>query len=349
MDINEFDFHLPEDLIAHTPTVERDKCRLLVVDRKSQTITERTFFREIVDYLAPGDVIVLNNSKVIKSRVFAKCIRTGKLHEILVTNFLGEKEFLGLVRNLKRLKQGDVLTAGNFEFTFRGNIEGLGKFESNKRFSLEDLEKIGEIPLPPYIEKRREKLALPRVTELDEVHYQTVYASVRGSIASPTAGLHFTEELLKELENRGVIIRYITLHVGLGTFEPIRAKKVEEFKLKGEDMEVTKEVINDILEAKNRKSKIVAVGTTVTRALETVFLDIERNKNGFRGTTDLFIYPGFKFNAIDALITNFHLPKSSLILLVAAFAGKDLIMRAYNYAVEKKFRFYSYGDAMLII
>ncbi|MEN2997601.1 MAG: tRNA preQ1(34) S-adenosylmethionine ribosyltransferase-isomerase QueA [Brevinematia bacterium] len=347
-DINYYDFDLPEELIAHTPLPERDRCRLLVVDRLSHSFYEKTF-RDIVDYLERGDVLVLNNSKVVKSRIYAKCERTQKEHEMLITNFLKTKEFLALVRKIKRLRVGDILTIRNFKFTFKGVENGLGLFESDKPFSVNDLEEIGEIPLPPYIEKKREKLNLPRVTEADNVFYQTVYSSVAGSIASPTAGLHFTEELLKEIERKGVLIRYVTLHIGLGTFEPIRTKNIEEFRLKGEYMEIEKEVIDDIIECKKRGNKIVAVGTTVVRALETTFLDISKNRNGFKGITELFIYPGFKFNVVDNLITNFHLPKSSLILLVSAFAGKDLIMKAYSYAIEKKFRFYSYGDAMLIV
>lgn len=348
INIDEFDFELPEELIAHTPLQERDKCRLLVVDRKNQSFQERIFI-DVVNYLNKGDILILNNSKVVKSRIFARCERTQKEHEMLITNFSKENEFLALVKNLRRLKIGDVLTIKNFRFIFRGMEEGLGIFESDKQFSVKDLEEIGEIPLPPYIEKKREKLHLPRVMEIDEIFYQTVYSSVYGSIASPTAGLHFTNELLEEIRNKGVVVEYITLHVGLGTFEPVRTQNVEEFRLKGEYMEVSKEVIEKVLMAKERGNKVVAVGTTVVRALETVFSDINKNRNGFRGITEIFIYPGFKFNVVDSIITNFHLPKSSLILLVSAFGGKDLVMKAYDYAIKNKFRFYSYGDAMMII
>lgn len=348
MDIKEFDFELPEELIAHTPLDKRDECRLLVLKRKEKTFEER-IFKEVIEYLVPGDVLVLNNSKVVKSRIFPVLERTGKQFEFLVTNFLNDRKFVALVRNLRRLKVGDVLKLGKHEFKFVGIEDGLGVFETKEPFTQKDLEEVGEIPLPPYIEKKREKLMMPRVMDIDEIYYQTVYSSVAGSIASPTAGLHFTEELLTKIEEKGILVRYVTLHVGLGTFEPVRTEKVEDFKLKGEYMEVSKGVVDDILAAKQRGNKVIAVGTTVVRALETVFKDVEKNRNGFSGITELFIYPGFEFRVVDALITNFHLPRSSLILLVAAFAGKDFIMEAYKYAIEKKFRFYSYGDAMLII
>lgn len=348
MDIKEFDFELPEELIAHTPVEKRDECRLLVLRRKERTFEER-IFKEVIEYLVPGDVLVLNNSRVVKSRIFPILERSGKHFEMLITGFISDREFVALVKNLRRLRVGDVLRLDRYEFRFVKLEKGMGVFETNIPFSYKDLDLIGEIPLPPYIEKKREKLMMPRVMDIDEIFYQTVYSSVAGSIASPTAGLHFTEELLKKIEEKGVLIRYITLHVGLGTFEPVRTEKVEDFKLKGEYMEVSKEVINDILLSKQRGNKVIAVGTTVVRALETVFRDVEKNIEGFSGITDIFIYPGFEFKVVDAMITNFHLPKSSLILLVSAFAGKDLIMDAYRYAIDRKFRFYSYGDAMFII
>ncbi|MCS7299571.1 MAG: tRNA preQ1(34) S-adenosylmethionine ribosyltransferase-isomerase QueA [Spirochaetia bacterium] len=348
MDINEFDFELPEELIAYEPLEERDKCRLLVVNRKTSSFEERVFY-EIIQYFSSGDVLVLNNSKVIKARLMTKHQRTGREHEVLVANFQDEYNFQAIVKGLSKLKVGDVLEVGEFKFTLVGTSEGLGIFRSNLKFTIEELNKLGEIPLPPYIEKRRRKLNLPRVSEEDDVFYQTVYSSVYGSIASPTAGLHFTKELLDTIQKEGILVRYITLHVGPGTFEPVRTKKIEDFKLKSEYMEVSASLIEEILQAKERGKKVIAVGTTVVRALETVFRDINRNRKGFKGETDIFIYPGFEFKVVDSLITNFHLPKSSLILLVSAFAGKDLIINAYRYAVDRRFRFYSYGDAMLII
>ncbi|MGB9621840.1 MAG: tRNA preQ1(34) S-adenosylmethionine ribosyltransferase-isomerase QueA [Brevinematia bacterium] len=346
MNIEEFDFYLPDDLIAHEPIKERDKCRLLVVNREDGTFNEE-IFRNIVDYLNEGDVLVLNNSKVIKSRIYPYCRRNKKNFEVLVTNFLDENTFTALVKNIRRLRVGDILELGNFEFSFQGILDGLGIFKSNKKFTTKELNEIGQIPLPPYIERKREKIGLPKVNEEDEVFYQTVYSSIYGSIASPTAGLHFTEELLEEVSRKGVIIKYITLHVGLGTFEPVRTQNVEEFKLKGEYMEVNQDVVDSIFGAKKRGNKVVAVGTTVVRALETVFSQNEVKE--YKSITDIFIYPGYQFKVVDAIVTNFHLPKSSLILLVAAFAGKDLIMKAYNFAIDKRFRFYSYGDAMLIV
>ncbi|MGC8766944.1 MAG: tRNA preQ1(34) S-adenosylmethionine ribosyltransferase-isomerase QueA [Brevinematia bacterium] len=346
MNIEEFDFYLPDDLIAHEPIKERDKCRLLVVNREDGTFNEE-IFRNIVDYLNEGDVLVLNNSKVIKSRIYPYCRRNKKNFEVLVTNFLDENTFTALVKNIRRLRVGDILELGNFEFSFQGILDGLGIFKSNKKFTTKELNEIGQIPLPPYIERKREKIGLPKVNEEDEVFYQTVYSSIYGSIASPTAGLHFTEELLEEVSRKGVIIKYITLHVGLGTFEPVRTQNVEEFKLKGEYMEVNQDVVDSIFGAKKRGNKVVAVGTTVVRALETVFSQNEVKE--YKGITDIFIYPGYQFKVVNAIVTNFHLPKSSLILLVAAFAGKDLIMKAYNFAIDKRFRFYSYGDAMLIV
>ncbi|MGC8964592.1 MAG: tRNA preQ1(34) S-adenosylmethionine ribosyltransferase-isomerase QueA [Brevinematia bacterium] len=346
MNIEEFDFYLPDDLIAHEPIKERDKCRLLVVNREDGTFNEE-IFRNIVNYLNKGDVLVLNNSKVIKSRIYPYCRRNKKNFEVLVTNFLDENTFTALVKNIRRLRVGDILELGNFEFSFQGILDGLGIFKSNKKFTTKELNEIGQIPLPPYIERKREKIGLPKVNEEDEVFYQTVYSSIYGSIASPTAGLHFTEELLEEVSRKGVIIKYITLHVGLGTFEPVRTQNVEEFKLKGEYMEVNQDVVDSIFGAKKRGNKVVAVGTTVVRALETVFSQNEVKE--YKGITDIFIYPGYQFKVVDAIVTNFHLPKSSLILLVAAFAGKDLIMKAYKFAIDKRFRFYSYGDAMLIV
>ncbi|MFN4245176.1 MAG: tRNA preQ1(34) S-adenosylmethionine ribosyltransferase-isomerase QueA [Brevinematia bacterium] len=348
MNIEEFDFELPEELIAYYPLKNRDKCRLLIIDRKNNSFHEG-IFTDIKEYLKEGDILILNNSKVIKSRIFAKCKRTGREHEILITNLINKKSFTALVRNIKKLKIEDELITREFVFKIKDIKENIASLESNKEISLEEIEKIGQLPLPPYIEKIRKKLNLPIVTEIDEMFYQTVYSSIPGSIASPTAGLHFSEELIREIEEKGVTVKYITLHVGLGTFEPIRTKKVEEFKLKGEYAEVPKDVIESIIKSKEKKNKVVAVGTTVVRALETVFSDINKYKDGFKGITNIFIYPGYKFKVVDAMITNFHLPKSSLILLISAFAGKDLVMRAYKYAIENKFRFYSYGDATLII
>lgn len=346
MDIKEFDFYLPDELIADEPSPERDKCKLLIVDRKN-SIFKEGIFRNIVDYLNKGDVLVLNNSRVIKSRLYLKCRRNSKVFEILVTNFIDDDRFVSLVKNIRRLRVGDILELGDFEFYFEGVSEGLGVFKSNKKFTVRELNELGEIPLPPYIERKRERLGVPKVKKEDEVFYQTVYSTIYGSIASPTAGLHFTEELLDEISNKGVVIKYITLHVGLGTFEPVRTQKIEEFKLKGEYMEVSQDVVDTINECKKRGNKVIAVGTTVVRALETVFSQPEVKE--YSGITEIFIYPGYQFKIVDALITNFHLPKSSLILLVSAFAGKNLIMDSYKYAIEKKFRFYSYGDAMLII
>ncbi len=346
MDIKEFDFDLPEELIAHEPLKERDKCRLLVVNRAFRTF-EEFIFRDIINFLSEGDVLVLNDSGVVKSRVYMVCKRTGRVHEVLFTRLLSDYESLALVRNARRVKIGDKLVVEDFEFEVSGVEEGLRLLISNKKFGISELNRLGEIPLPPYIEKKREKLGIERVKDDDEVFYQTVYKRVYGSIASPTAGLHFTEELLREIEEKGVIIKYITLHVGLGTFEPIRVDRVEDVKLHSEFLEVRQDVIDAINEAKTKGKKVVAVGTTVTRALETVFS--QSQPRPYVGETNLFIYPGYRFKVVDALVTNFHLPKSSLILLVAAFADKDLIMSAYEYAVKRKFRFYSYGDAMLIL
>jgi len=346
MNIKEFDFDLPEELIAHEPLKERDKCRLLVVNRASRTF-EEFIFRDIVNFLNEGDVLVLNDSGVIKSRVYMTCKRTGRIHEVLFTKFLSDYESLALIRNARRVKVGDKLVVKDFEFEVSGVEEGLRVLVSNKKFGISELSEVGEVPLPPYIEKKREKLGVERVKNEDEIFYQTVYKRVYGSIASPTAGLHFTEELLKEIENKGVVIKYVTLHVGLGTFEPIKTEKVEDVKLHSEFLEVSQDVIDVVNEAKAKGKKVVAVGTTVTRALETTFS--QTPPKPYIGETSLFIYPRYKFKVIDALVTNFHLPRSSLILLVSAFADKDLIMSAYKYAIEKKFRFYSYGDAMLIL
>jgi len=345
MNISDFDFDLPEELIAHEFIKERDKCRLLVVDRSNGTFRE-CIFRDIVNFLNDGDVLVLNDSGVVKSRVYMNCERTKRTHEVFFTKIINDFESVALIRNARRIKVGDRLGVGEFKFTVTrvdGNLRGL---MSNKKFGISELNSIGEIPLPPYIEKKREKMGIERVKKEDEIFYQTVYSKVYGSVASPTAGLHFTNELLDELKNKGVIIKYITLHVGLGTFEPIRVERVEEVRLHSEYFEVGDDVISAIINAKMNKKKVVAVGTTVTRALETAFS--QNPPRAYVGETNLFIHPGYEFKVIDSLITNFHLPRSSLILLVAAFGGKDLVMSAYSYAIKNKFRFYSYGDAMFI-
>ncbi len=344
--IEEFDFDLPEELIADEPFEKRDECRLLIVDRKSKTIQEG-IFKEVLNYLQPSDLVVFNNSKVIKARIICKNLRTNKQHEVLFSRFIGQNRFEALVKNSRRVKENDVLECRDYRFRLVKKEGLISIFECETMLSISDIDKVGEIPLPPYIEKKRLRQNKPRVKKEDEIFYQTVFSQREGSIAAPTAGLHFTEKLIDKMIAKGIKTGFITLHVGLGTFEPIRVEDISKFRLKEEYVEVSEDIVKEIIQTKKSGKSVVAVGTTVVRSLESAALSGELKK--FYGYSDLFIYPGFNFRVVDKLITNFHLPKSSLLLLVSAFAGKDLIMEAYNYAINKKFRFYSYGDAMLIL
>ena len=334
--LSDYDYNLPKELIAKYPVEPRDSCRLMVLDRKTKKIEHR-IFRDVEDYLDKGDLLVLNDTKVIPARLIGKK-KTGAKIEIFLLRPFSEKKWEALIKNIKRLKEGQEVIIGE---DFRVKLiekqeEGKAKVELIGDNIDRLLEKYGHIPLPPYIEREDE--------EKDKELYQTVFAKKKGAVASPTAGLHFTKELLEKLEKKGVKKAFCTLHVGLGTFRPIKTEDVTKHKMHQEFYRIPDETLSMIKETKQKGKKVIAVGTTVVRTLETYAQT--GKKEGF---SDIFIYPPYSFKMVDALITNFHLPKSTLILLVSAFAGRDFIMKAYREAVEKRYRFFSYGDAMLII
>lgn len=340
MDLMEFDFSLPQELIAQEPMLPRDACRLMVLHRKTETIEHRVF-RDILHELDPGDVLVFNDTKVIPARLFARKEQTGGKVEIL---FLGEEK--GLWRCLlssSRLRPSQILVLEDepsLRFEILERKEDL--WVLRPLFPPEEtgdvLSRFGRTPTPPYVKRKDIPLEV----------YQTVYARVPGSVAAPTAGLHFTEELLARLEEKGVERAMLTLHVGPGTFKPIRTERVENHRMHEEWFSLSQEAAEKVRKAKASGKRVVAVGTTVVRALETVALRCG-SIQAFEGTTDLFIYPGFTFQVVDALVTNFHLPRSTLFLLVCAFGGTAFMKRAYEEAIARRYRFYSFGDAMLIL
>lgn len=340
MKVEDFDYDLNENLIAQTPIKDRDTSKLLVLDKKTGEIEHKHFYN-IIDYLEKGDTLVLNDTKVLPARLLGEKTDTHAVIEILLLKDLGEDVWECLVKPARRIKVGTIVTFGQGELKaecVKEDNEGIRHFKLiYSGILLEILEHLGTMPLPPYI---HEKLK-------DQSRYQTVYAKEIGSAAAPTAGLHFTKELLKKIEDKGVNIAYVTLHVGLGTFRPVSADTIEEHKMHSEHYQMTKEVAELLTETKKNNHKIIAVGTTSTRTLETIMTKYNEFKE-CSGWTDIFIYPGYKFKAIDSLITNFHLPKSTLVILVSALAGKDNIMNAYKVAQEKEYRFFSFGDAMLI-
>lgn len=338
MRTDDFDYNLPEELIAQTPLEKRDTSRLLVLDRFKGNYQDKHFF-DIVDYLNKGDVLVRNNTKVIPARIFGTKKDTGAHVEVLLLKQINDT-YECLVGNARVVKVGTVINFSDKLFATCLEIKDEGirilKFECDGIF-LEVLNEIGNMPLPPYI-----KTAL-----LDKDRYQTVYARYNGSAAAPTAGLHFNNELLKKLEEKGVEILDVTLHVGLGTFRPVKVDDVTKHVMHKEEYFITKETADALNKAKKEGRRIISVGTTSTRVLETVMSKYGEFKECHE-ESNIFIYPGYQFKAIDALITNFHLPKSTLIMLVSAFAGKDNIMEAYKHAVDEKYRFFSFGDAMFI-
>ena len=336
MKLSDFDYHLPKELIAKYPAQPRDSCRLMVLNRKDKTIEHR-IFRDVIDYLKPGDTLVLNNTKVIPARLIGKKEKTNANIEVFLLRPIEDNIWEALIKNVRRLKKNQkIIISDDFyvEFLSKDDEKAIVKIHSKDIKS--DLEKYGHVPLPPYIEREDE--------EKDKDYYQTVFADKEGSVASPTAGLHFTKELLEKIKEKGVNIAYITLHVGLGTFKPVKTEDITKHKMHEEYFTIPKETLEMIKKTKENKKSVVAVGTTVVRALETY------GKFGkTEGFTDIFIYPPYEFKIVDKLITNFHLPKSTLLMLVSAFADRDFILRAYNGAVKEKYRFFSYGDAMLIV
>ena len=342
MRIEEFNYTLPPSLIAQYPSPQRGESCLMIVHRRRGVIEHRAF-RDLSDYLNPGDLLVINNTRVLPARLIGKKETGGKVEMLLIPprdGTIGEWEVMikgsGKVRPGARIQFGQELYGEVKEVK-----DGKGRICFSSQGEVVDLlQKVGRIPLPPYIKREDEPL--------DRDRYQTVFAEREGSIAAPTAGLHFTKTLLQSLRNQGVTIALITLHVGLGTFVPVKTRNVEDHKMEAEWVEIPEQVGQEIHLTRARGGRVIAVGTTTTRALESF-----SNGNGGvkcgKGRTSLFIYPLYRFRVIDGLITNFHLPKSTLIMLVSAFAGKDLLAKAYQEAIERKYRFYSYGDAMLIL
>ena len=339
MDINDFNYDLPENLIAQTPIENRSESKLLVMDRKTGELEDKTF-KDILSYFNKGDVLVLNDTKVLPARIFGKKEETGAHIELLLLKEIEPDTWECLSRPFKRLKVGTKITFSNdlSATVLEKKEEGLVnvKFSYNGIF-IEQIEKIGLMPLPPYIHKSLK----------DQSRYQTVYAKYLGSAAAPTAGLHFTNELIKSLKEKGVEIEYVTLHVGLGTFRPVSENDITKHHMHSERYIMTKEVADRLNKAKEEKRKIYAVGTTSTRTLESIMNKYHKFTE-CNETTDIYIYPGYKFLAIDGLITNFHLPKSTLLMLVSAFSTRENILNAYKHAIDNNYRFFSFGDAMFI-
>ena len=339
MKVSEFNYELPEELIAQTPLEKRDESRLMILDRKGQTI-EHKKFKNILEYLEPGDVLVRNNTKVIPARLYGQKETGAKVEFLLLNNIEGDI-WESIVRPGNKLHVGTKVNFGEGKLQAEileimpGGTRKV-KFYYNGIFN-EILDEIGLMPLPPYIHE----------TLKEKGRYQTVYAKYNGSAAAPTAGLHFTPELLKQLEEKGIQIANVTLHVGIGTFRPVKEDTVENHEMHSEHYYIKKEDAEKINLAKKEGRRVIAVGTTSCRVLETV-----ADENGMvketEGDTQIFIYPGYKFKCLDGLITNFHLPQSTLLMLVSALAGKEYVMNAYEEAVKERYRFFSFGDAMFI-
>lgn len=340
MKVSDFDFYLPEELIAQHPLEKRDTSRLMVLNKESGEIEHKRFY-DIIDYLEKGDTLVLNNTRVLPARLIGEKENTGGKIEFLLLKRVGKDKWECLAKPGKSAREGRRFTFGNgklkaevVEVLENGNriveffYEGI--FE-------EVLDSLGEMPLPPYIHERLE----------DKERYQTVYSKEEGSAAAPTAGLHFTEELLKKIKDKGINIAYVTLHVGLGTFRPVKVETIENHDMHSEFYVLDEENAQIINDTKKRGNRVISVGTTSTRTIETIADDngVVKAQSGW---TNIFIYPGYKFKTIDNLITNFHLPESTLIMLVSALAGKEHVLNAYNEAVKEKYRFFSFGDAMFI-
>ena len=340
MKLEEFDYYLPEDLIAQVPIQKRDESRLMVLDRENKTITHKVF-KNIIDYLEPGDCLVRNNTKVIPARLYGKK-DTGANVEFVLLNRLEGDIWESIVRPGNKLKPGTkvIFGEGLLEAEILDIMEGgtrKVKFKYEGIFN-EILDKIGLMPLPPYIHESLE----------EKDRYQTVYAKYEGSAAAPTAGLHFTPELLKQIEQKGIKIANVTLHVGIGTFRPVKEENIEEHKMHTEHFYIKPEDAAKINETKKDGKKVIAVGTTSCRVLETIANPETGLVEAQESDTGIYIYPGYKFKCVDSLITNFHLPKSTLLMLVSALASREFILEAYNEAVKEKYRFFSFGDAMFI-
>lgn len=341
LNVNDFDFELPEELIAQTPLLDRTSSRLLVMGKETGAV-EHKHFRDILDHLHEGDTLVLNDTRVLPARLMGTKEETGANIEVLLLKQTEEDVWETLVKPAKKVKIGTVVSFGDglLRAECTGVLDHGGrhfKFIYDGIF-YEILDQLGEMPLPPYI---REKLE-------DQDRYQTVFAKERGSAAAPTAGLHFTDELLSDIRNKGVNIAFITLHVGLGTFRPVSVESIEDHEMHAEFYRITQQTADLINATKQRGGRVISVGTTSTRTLESVAKKFGGTLQEDNGWTDIFIYPGYQFEAVDGLITNFHLPKSTLVMLVSAMSNRDAILNAYNEAVKERYRFFSFGDAMFI-
>lgn len=340
MKTDDFDYELPERLIAQTPLEKRDASKLMILDKKTGKI-EHKHFNDILDYLLPGDVLVFNDTKVIPARLIGIKEETNAIIEILLLHEFKKNTWECLVKPAKRVKIGTIISFGNGILKAKCISildEGIRHFELIYDGILyEILDKLGEMPLPPYIHQKLQ----------DKNRYQTVYAKNEGSAAAPTAGLHFTKELMKKIEEKGIKLVYITLHVGLGTFRPVNVEDVTKHIMHSERYYMSEKTADILNNAKQNHQRIISVGTTSTRTLETI-MGLYGTFKPCSGNTSIFIYPGYEFKAIDGLITNFHLPKSTLIMLVSAFASKEMILQAYKEAVKNEYRFFSFGDSMFI-
>ncbi|MCZ0873562.1 tRNA preQ1(34) S-adenosylmethionine ribosyltransferase-isomerase QueA [Peribacillus sp. AS_2] len=341
MKLDMFDFHLPEELIAQVPLEDREASRLMVLDKETGKL-QHDVFSHITEYIKPGDCLVLNDTKVLPARLYGSKEGTGAKIEVLLLKQEHDDVWETLVKPAKRIKEGSTIVFGDGKLSAvcTGVLEHGGRILEFKYDGIfyEILEKLGEMPLPPYIKEQLD----------DQDRYQTVYARERGSAAAPTAGLHFTEDLIEILKGMGVHIAFITLHVGLGTFRPVSVDDIDSHEMHSEFYQMTEGTARLLNDVKEKGGKIITVGTTSTRTLETI---ASRNDGVFKeenGWTSIFIYPGYEFKGIDAMITNFHLPKSTLIMLISALAGREHVLHAYEAAVEEKYRFFSFGDAMLI-
>lgn len=338
---DDFDFNLPEELIAQTPLKDRSSSRMMVLSKTRQSVKDKQF-ENIVDELNAGDALVMNNTRVLPARLYGEKVETGAHIELLLLKNIDGDQWETLAKPAKKVKAGAKIKFGDGRLigTVLEELDHGGRiieFDYEGIF-LETLESLGEMPLPPYIKERLD----------DPDRYQTVYAKENGSAAAPTAGLHFTQDILAKLKSKGVQIVFLTLHVGLGTFRPVNVDNLEEHKMHEEFYQLTEEAAQVLNNTRENNGKIVAVGTTSIRTLETIGTKFDGKLEADSGWTDIFISPGYNFKVVDAFLTNFHLPKSTLIMLVSAFAGREFVLEAYNHAVEEQYRFFSFGDAMFL-
>ncbi|SDK38474.1 tRNA preQ1(34) S-adenosylmethionine ribosyltransferase-isomerase QueA [Alkalibacterium thalassium] len=338
---NDFDFELPEELIAQTPLKNRSSSKMMVLTKETEAIEDRQF-ESIIDELNPGDALVMNNTRVLPARLYGEKEDTKAHMEVLLLKNLEGDKWETLMKPAKKAKPGTVITFGDgrLKATVIESLEHGGRIVefSYEGIFLETLESLGEMPLPPYIKERLD----------DSERYQTVYAKENGSAAAPTAGLHFTEEILEKIQKKGVKLVFLTLHVGLGTFRPVSVDNIEEHKMHEEFYQLSEESADTLNRTREEGGRIIAIGTTSIRTLETIGQAFDGRFQAASGWTDIFIAPGYEFKAVDGFLTNFHLPKSTLIMLVSAFLGRDFVLEAYNHAVQERYRFFSFGDAMFV-